>query len=295
MTRKKLIFILPILYTIFAYQSQTANKISKSNSLLKHTTTQDTVGKNQLKIAYTGNMGVCIEHDDKTVIIDGLHQFYNKAYVFTPQEMANQLILGQFKDFTPIEFSLITHMHGDHFSGTYAKQYLESNPNGNVVGSSQINQDIVTFHKGDHINNRFNSVPYDKQPHIIEKQGIKITAIQCDHASPKRHGNTQNIAYLINMANFSILHVGDTEWNLMVQPMKTLDIKNKNLDIAILPYWMLLENNATEQINNQIAPKHIIATHIPPNFSEQKHKQLSSKFSNITLLTNLGEVHYFDK
>lgn len=296
MRHKKLFLILPIFFFIVSCQSKSSKEKSTTTSLLQLESKNDSLDKNQLKIAYTGNMGVCIEYDKKTVIIDGLHRYYNKAYVFTPETMANELINGTFKDFSAIEFCLVTHMHGDHFSGKYSKQYLESNANGTLIGSAQIKDDAVSFHtKTDSISNKFIVVPYDKKPHTVKKSGITVTAIRCEHTNQKRHGNTQNIAYLVSMSNFSILHVGDTDLDLTREPMKTLDIKNKELDIAVLPYWLLLENNAVEKINNLMSPKHIIATHIPPDFSLREQRQLLNKFSNVTLLTKLGEVHYYKK
>ena len=277
---KRLIFLLPLLYLICSCQSNTSKQSTQTKALLKHSQIQDSTKSNALKIAYVGNMGVCIEYDDNTVIIDGLHQFYNKAYVHPTQDMVDLLISGNFKNFTAIEYVLITHIHGDHFSGKYAKQYLEQNTNGIVVGSSQIKNDIVDFHsKKDSLIQRLIVVPYDKKPHVIENSNISITAIQCNHSSPKRHRNTQNFAYLVEINDFNVLHVGDTDWDLTREPMTTLGLKAKQIDIAVLPYWLLLENDALEQVENQIAPRHIIASHIPPDFSKREQNQLAKQVS----------------
>ncbi len=290
----KLVLIVFLVNCLLSCQTNTSKNQSNDLGSLKHQTVQDSVNSQALKIAYTGNMGVCMELDDKTVIIDGLHQYYNKPYVYPPEDMVNQLITGNFKDFSPIEFCLYTHLHGDHFSGKYAKRFLEHNSNGVVMGSSQLKKDVVTFHSNaDSITSRFYSVPYDKKPHTTETSGIEITAIRCDHTNPQRHNQTENIAYLVNLGNYSVLHVGDTDWKLTHEPFKTLDIKNKNIDIAVLPYWLLLDDNDISQVNELIAPKHIIASHLPPDFSKSDQEELRKRFSNITLLMELGKVHYF--
>ncbi len=295
MLSKKNILMLPLLYFLLACLSSPKQN-TQNTSPLRYHTTQDSSMTDALKIAYTGNMGVCIEHGDKTVIIDGLHEFYNKAYLYPTPGMVTELIQGKFKNFSSIECCLFTHLHGDHFSGNYSKKFLEYNKESIIAGSYQIREGIeALLSKTDSIPRRINVVPYDNNPHIIEKSGIKITAIQCDHSSPKRHGKTQNIAYVVSINDYNILHVGDTDWNLTLKPFKALDIKNKKIDVAVLPYWLLLEPEAATKVNTLINPKYLIASHIPPNFSKQYQKQLRDTFSNITLLTNLGKVHYYKK
>ena len=296
MTIKRYVFTLSLLPLLLACQFNISkqNSNNNNNNLLQHSA-QDTL-VNALKIAYVGNMGVCIESGNKTVIIDGLHQFYNKEYVYPTKNMVNELINGKFKKFSAIEFSLFTHFHGDHFSGEYSKKFLENNSEGTIVGSYQIKESInKLLSEVDSISHMINVVSYNKKPHVIEKYGIKITAIQCDHSSPEYHGETENIAYVVTIDDYNILHVGDTDWDLTLEPFKTLDLKSRKLDIAVLPYWLLLEKGAVTKVNTLISPKHIIATHIPPNFSKRYQKQLHNKFSNITLLTSLGEVHYYKK
>lgn len=291
----KHIFIILLSFFLLACQSSTSKQNSNNTSLLQHSIIQDTL-INALKIAYVGNMGVCIESGDKTVIIDGLHQFYNKEYVYPTKDMVNELISGKFKNFSAIEFSLFTHFHGDHFSDVYSKKFLKNNSNGVIMGSYQIKESIdQLLSETDSTSHMINVVPYNKQPHTVERSDIKITAIQCDHSSPEYHGKTENIAYVVTMDDYNILHVGDTDWALTLGPFKTLDIKNTKLDIAVLPYWLLLESDAVTKVNTLISPKHIIATHIPPNFSKRYQKQLHNRFPNITLLTTLGEVHYYKK
>jgi len=286
----------PLLFLLLACQPNPSKKHNNDPGLLQHWTAQDTSKIDPLKIAYVGNMGVCIEHGDKTVLIDGLHQFYNIEYVFPSEDLVNKLITGRFKDFSAIEFCLFTHLHGDHFSGKYSKAFLENNGEGTIIGSYQIKEGIdKTLSKPDSISNRIKVIPYNKRPHSVEKSGVKITSIQCDHANPDYHGETQNIAFLVTMDDYKILHVGDTSWELTKEPFKTLNIKNEKLDVAILPYWLLLEFGADTKVNSLIAPKHIIATHIPPNFKERYQKQLLERFSNITLFTSLEEVHYYKK
>ncbi|WP_460218954.1 MBL fold metallo-hydrolase [Psychroserpens sp. MEBiC05023] len=286
-----LLFVIAITLLLFACQSKTSNEKSFNSETVEYHNISDSLKTVQLKIAYVGNMGICIEHMDKTVIIDGLHQFYKKEYVHPTQEMVNNLINGTFKSFTEIEFCLVTHLHGDHFSGANERQFLEKNPQGFVLGSSQLTDNIIT----DSIADRFYKIPYDNQPYFFKEHDISVTAIRCDHANSVRHASTENLAFLVDISNYKILHVGDTDWRETEKPFNTLSFKDKSIDIAILPYWMLLDNDAYQKINNRIAPKHIIATHIPPNMSQRYIRQLKSTFSNIRLFTKLGEIFYYSK
>ncbi len=287
---KRITLLLTVLSLCFACQSQT-QKVQKQKTT-DYLTISDTPIQDALKIAYVGNMGVLLEHNHKTVIIDGLHQFYHKNYVHPTKDMVNRLVSGTFKNFSPIEFCLFTHVHGDHFSERYTLRLLEAHPEVVIMGSQQISDSIQKIAKDTQLMETVKAIPYDALPHTITKHGIEVTGIQCYHSSPSRHGQIKNIAFLVNIDGYNIVHVGDTDWDLTVAPFKTLDIKNSEVDLAVIPYWMLLERGATKKIMELLSPKHIIATHIPPNFSHRNHAVLNDKFQNITLLTQLGEVLY---
>lgn len=291
MKKAVLLFLSGLLCLSCQSQSKRTHKISDNSELQ----VSDHILTDALKLAYIGNMGVLFEYHDKTVIIDGLHQYYNKQYLYPTEEIVNELITGTFKDFTNIEASMFTHVHGDHFSERYALRLLENNADAIVLGSQQIRDSIARLTHNSKVLSAIETVPYDGNLFRAIHKGIDITAIKCDHSSPSRHGQIKNIAYVVDLDGFKLLHIGDTDWELTKKPFTSLNLASSKIDLAVIPYWMLLEQNAYETAMETIAAKHIIATHIPPNFSTNDRDRLHERFANITILTTLGEVQYFKR
>lgn len=244
-----------------------------------------------LELSYVGNMGVLVETLEKTVLFDGFHKEYGPDYMYPTTSMIRKLQLGKYNDFSKIEIACVTHKHGDHFDPNYCNNFLEENREAIVIGPNQVKQEILGL-KSQHnekVGERVKAIAYNNEIHSIGHQGIHVQAIQCNHVNQERHASIENIAYLVEVNGFRILHVGDTHWGLTEEPFEKLAIKSNKLDIAILPYWMLLEDSSKEKMQKLIAPKHIIATHIPPSISKDEEQELMQEFTSITLFTKLGE------
>ena len=194
-----------------------------------------------LKIAYIGNMGVLLESDGKTVIIDGLHEPDEPDYLQPSKAMVKDLTKGKFKGFTPIELSLVTHAHKDHFSASYMADLLSRNPKAMLIGPEQAKNGMSKSPVGQTVINQMVTVAYDGQVQEIDHGGVSVKATRCDHASQLKHGDVQNIAYLVKMMDYTVLHVGETYWGVSDSAFNKLDLKGQSLDVAILPYWMLQE------------------------------------------------------
>lgn len=244
-----------------------------------------------LKLSYIGNMGVLVENQGKTVLFDGFHKEYRQEYVYPTESMVLDLIQGSYNGFSKIDVACVTHIHRDHFNSKYCNNFLEENQEAIVVGSIQVKQEILRFkpENREKIKHAIKAVEYNNEIHSIDHQGIKVKAIQCNHVNSTRHGNIENIAYLADINNFTILHVGDTNWDLALKTFENLELKNNNVDVAILPYWMLMEDSSRERVQKLIDPKHIIATHIPPGFSQNDRQEMVQRFPAISLFTKLGE------
>ena len=67
-----------------------------------------------------------------------------------------------------------------------------------------------------------------------------------------------NIAFLVSMDNHTVLHLGDTDWVLAEPVFKKEKLTEQSIDIAILPYWMLLGKYLKEKVESLLAPKEII-------------------------------------
>jgi len=249
------------------------------------------VETDSLCISYIGNMGVLIGNSNDVVLIDGFHKRYRPAYSYPDESSVEEIIEGKYQKFGKVDIAMITHHHKDHFDSEYYKKFLQKNPESIVIGPQQVIDQIrhgfdVDTLKIEHLSKQ---VPYNAEERLTLHNGIKVRAFKCPHVNPIRHASVQNIAYLVYIDSYTVLHFGDTDWDVAESVLRKKKLFNQSLDIAILPYWMLLDESSTGKVKDLISAKQIIATHIPPDFDNFQHEALEKRHPNATLFTRLNE------
>ncbi len=219
-------------------------------------------------------MGVYITNSKTSFLIDGLHTKYGEDYLFPDEKLIHKI-----NTILKPRIILFTHQHGDHYNEEISKKFLQLNKESKLFGPKQItsnyadvDNEIITIKTED----------YTKQTY--QSESLKITGLKINHAG-KRHLNIENVGYIINISNKNILHVGDTNWLEEINLFSQLDIQKESVDVAILPYWMLLDQDATELIQKYINPKQVIATHISPRITKEKLASLKKQFPKVYFLT----------
>ncbi len=247
------------------------------------------------KVSYIGNMGVLIESNGKTVLIDGLHQKYKPAYQHPTDQMIEDLLDGTYEDFTVIEVNLVTHKHEDHFNSGVTLEFLRNNQQAISIGSAQILEEMqqVVFESERAVLDRVREIDYDFQVHEFQHRGINIKSIRSDHTYQIKHKDIQNIVFLMEMDSFRILHVGDTDWDLGTRALKLLNTSKTEIDIAVLPYWMMLGDASKEKLLTLVDPKMVLVSHIDPNLIDQVEEETKLEIPNVMFLNELMEtIHY---
>ncbi|WP_106793480.1 MBL fold metallo-hydrolase [Aquimarina sp. Aq78] len=236
------------------------------------------ISQENITLTYTGNMGVLISNDQSSVLIDGLHTKYGDDYLFPSEEVVHK-INTRFKP----NAILFTHYHGDHFSASLSRKYLDLNKKAILFGANQITKNFSKF-KG----RTFTIVTKDYTKQTIDIGKIKVTGLKINHAG-KRHVAVENVGYIIHINNKKFLHVGDTNWLEEIGLFNELKLRDEDIDIAILPYWMLLQDDAPTLIKKYINPKKVIATHISPKIKEKELLDLKNRYPEIHFLTILEQ------
>ncbi len=246
------------------------------------------VSEKALRMSYIGNMGVLFESDTSTLLIDGLHEFYRPTYAFPDPATVAQLIEGNYLGFSSLEAVLFTHPHRDHFSATYSRDFLQQNPSGMLLGPPQVVEEVKAA-TAEELGVGLQAVGYDGGvAHFLQAQ-ISIKGVRCEHVNPNRHSAIQNIAYLIDLAGHSILHIGDTNWEQVSPAFEALGLPEKKVDVAVLPYWMLLSDDSAQLIKQWIAPRQLVATHLPPDYRVADQEALRKRFPGVVPLVEIGE------
>ena len=252
------------------------------------------INESELKILYTGNMGFLFQSSGNAVVFDALHDKYGEAYAYPKSEMVDKLIKGTYKNFSAINVQLISHMHGDHFSAKYSLNLLKTNTKVHVMGSQQIISSI--WNEGSNfkrdLKQRMKTISYDYKINEFKKDKVHIKAVKCKHAG-NRHKKIQNTAYLVNLNGYNILHVGDTSWENLKKPLEILEVAKIKLDIIVLPYWMLYDDKSNDYLEKIVKPNKVLASHIPPSFTEKKFINLLKQNRKIIVIKEIGDVYKY--
>ncbi len=244
-----------------------------------------------LRMAYLGNMGILVAGSGSTLLIDGLHKKYGPAYSFPLESTVDQVIDGEYQDFGKPAIALVTHHHKDHFDPGYHKRFLLGNPGSIVIGPQQVCDQIREEWDSDtlELGSALKQAPYRSKTYEAVHHGLRVRAFKCPHVNPSRHAAVQNLGYLIDIDQYTLLHLGDTNWDVAEPVLREKNISDASLDIAILPYWMLLEERSVEKVRNLIAAKRIVATHVPPDMGMEEYRALKKRHPRMTVFTKLDE------
>ena len=237
-------------------------------------------GHSQVTVTYTGNMGVLVADEKTSVWVDGLHEEYGKDYLFPTDSLITRITNG--KNFIVPTLLLYTHKHGDHFSSELTNAFIKKNDSCFVLAPSQVIASI-NFSKKTKI---VATDTYKKQHFNYGK--IALKAFKIDHAG-ERHKNIENTGYLFTIGDKVFLHVGDTDWYDEKKLWDKLDLKNEGIDVAFLPYWMLLKKDTIQTIEEHLPNTIIVATHISPRISVKELTTIKNKFPKFHFLTSLEQ------
>ena len=249
---------------------------------------------NKLEIIYTGNMGVLISDGKQSLAIDAFHVFYKKDYLNPSPELVDKLMEGKFEGYPAVEMALFTHVHGDHYYKGYGAEFIEKADNNWLVAARQSCEEAREL-LGEKGSKQIKEVPYDHSAFRLKKGNIEVKAFRLDHANPSRHSETQNIAFILSMGGCKSLHVGDTEWDAVEEIFPRHKVLEEKIDVAILPYWMLLYDDPVEHVKQYINPAKIIATHIPPDLSKADANKMRRLFPEIVLFQEIGKEYLMFK
>lgn len=244
----------------------------------------------QVQVQYIGNMGVLISGEESSVLIDGLHTEYNKEYyLFPPQNLVDSLTNSS-GNFAPIKVIAATHFHGDHLDAEQVARFLEVNKSSIFLGSSQSTGLVKEVSKK--LDDQVVTVDTDTyQKQTVKAGDLSITGFYLNHVSPGMHGSVQNVGYIIEIEGTKILHVGDSNW--FEEAFSELNLSTENIDIAIFPFWMLLDEENSSKLTDWINPKHIIATHLPPSGYQRYQNRIQSLYPDAVSFTKLHQKSEF--
>lgn len=215
-----------------------------------------------VKITYIANEGVMISAGDKQVLIDAIHKEYYPQYLATDATILKKMF-AETPPFASVDIVLASHIHRDHFHGKTIADYLKKVNSADFFATAQVIDSVRLFLKDSDINEkRLISAGYRTgEKSVYEKNDIRITNFKIDHGS-ERFSWIENSGHLIEIEGKKILHIGDPAFG--AKDIQAAGLVAEKIDVAILPYWFLINENGRSVIEQWIQPRQIVAAHIPP-------------------------------
>ncbi len=215
-----------------------------------------------VKITYIANEGVMISAGEQQVLIDAIHKEYYPQYLATDETILKKMF-AKTPPFASVDVVLASHIHRDHFHGKTVADYLKKIDSADFFATAQVIDSVRLFLKDTEINEkRIISAGYKTgEKSVYEKNDIRITNFKIDHGS-ERFSWIENSGHLIEIEGKKILHIGDPAFG--AKDIEAAGLVAEKIDLAILPYWFLINENGRSVIEQWIQPRQIIAAHIPP-------------------------------
>ncbi|MBI5402034.1 MAG: MBL fold metallo-hydrolase [Ignavibacteriae bacterium] len=209
--------------------------------------------KKDLQITYIANEGFLISSGNKKILIDAL---FKSDYYTSPSDSTINKIIGNSAPLNNIDYLIFTHAHQDHFNEKLCAEFLKKNQKTKFLSTPEacgkLNQaetgypDIVCCDIG-----------YGEMKEINE-EGLSITAFRLMHGTSP---DIQNLAYIIKINGYTVLHVGDGFVLQNEQYLKKIEWENYNIDVLFIGY-MDANNFVLETLSNTIKPKNLVLMHI---------------------------------
>lgn len=237
-----------------------------------------------LSVTFLANEGVLLSADDsgrtRKVLIDALFEPYERYAV--PAESTQAALRNADAPYDAVDLVLVTHRHGDHFHPAPTAQHLRANPRAVLVSPRQVIDSLQGRLTADLLADR-RVAPRTLSPgtrRTLLVNGIPLHLLGLPHGG-RRHRHVEHLAFVVDLGGQRVLHVGDAD--LSEATLAPLRIDTMGIDVALLPYWALTDDETRRAVRRWIRPNRIVATHLAAGDAETGRK----------LRTALPEAHVF--
>jgi len=214
----------------------------------------------ELHITSLGNEGFLIEAGEATVVVDGLYRGL-RGYAAPSDEQRGKLERAE-PPFNDVDLVLATHHHPDHFDAEVVARHLDANL-GAVLVTTPTAVDLMRRNGGEvsKMTDRLRATyPGEGESIHLEVADIDIEVLNLHHGRGRKPP-VENLGFFVRMGGVSFLHIGDTD--ATAEELGALDLPQKHIDVAFVPYWYLLERQTARSYLEAIGATTIVAMHIP--------------------------------
>ncbi len=232
-----------------------------------------------------GNVAI----NENKVMIDGLFREGVEGYATVPVDRRENVETAR-PPFDGVRVLLVSHYHADHFDAAAVARYLKHNFRAELVSSEQVVERVAEALNDDIIlRNRVHAVVGSAADSSASRSfgGISVHIRRISHGSG-RHADIQNLAQVVTLVGWKILHIGDADAG--EAEFKRLDLKKEKIDVAFIPFWYLADDKGAALIKRYVRPRIVVAMHIPPGELEQRTAEIRARFPDALVFSEPFET-----
>ena len=223
------------------------------------------VAQDGLSITFLANEGVLLSGSTATgsgkVLIDGLFLKYGREFA-VPAESTQAVLRGARPPFDAVDLLLVTHRHGDHFHPAPVAAHLRANPRALLLTSRQVIDSLRSGAGSVALPERRvvarTLAPGRRRRALVN--GIPVELLGLPHSGGRRHRGVEHLGYLVELGGRRVLHVGDAE--LSEATLAPFRLDTARVDVALLPWWALTDEETRRAVERWIRPREIVAFHV---------------------------------
>jgi L-ascorbate metabolism protein UlaG (beta-lactamase superfamily) len=211
------------------------------------------------KVTYISNAGVMVELDGRKILIDSISGSTIPYYRSPSAATRKRMILG-LPPFDNIACLLITHHHSDHFDPEGAACFVRHRRDAPVIATREVVSQI--YSRLGSMEKR-SLIPVETPAGVFQEisvNGMKIQAVAMRHDG-EQYRDVPNLAYLIEAAGKTILHVGDAK--PVPENYRHLNLVARNINLLLAPFPYIGLPQGRRVIAEYVKPRKIAVIHLP--------------------------------
>lgn len=217
--------------------------------------------QDRLSITFLANEGVMLSSGSRKVFIDGLFLKYKTGFA-VPADSTQDALQRARPPFDAVDLVLVTHRHGDHFHPAPVAAHLRANPHATLLTSRQVIDSLREYGPGRDLpasrSMARTMAPGTRQRETVN--GITVELLGIPHGGGWRSRGLEHLAYIVEIGGRRVLHVGDAE--LTDEVLAPFRLDTARIDVALLPTWLLTNEESRRAIARWIRPRQIVGIHV---------------------------------
>lgn len=208
-------------------------------------------------VRYVANAGMLVAVEGRQFLIDAPIREGIAPFPTSAADERRRLETAQ-PPYDRVDAILITHWHEDHFSAEAIAAHLTANPRATVISSPEVIDRVRRVAPILPASRLRALLPAPGQSALTRLGDVPVRVLRIRH-NPTRRLPAQHVGFLIGDRS-TVLHVGDAD---PAADNFALLTTLPRVDVALLPYWYVLTDNSRRFVTTSIAPRRIVAMHMP--------------------------------